>query len=473
MKRILFYCIFMSIGPFVLRSQSAGTYELSGMVTDIPGIPVSGATVVLKGSGAGIDTTALAAWGVTNDKGSFLIKVVPGSYRLNIRCTGYKEWNGPVQINRTFSLPPVQLEDDVQMLTEIVIKDTPIKFRPDRYIVSLVNSSLAKNLTGVEVLNYLPGVSDLKVNGLAAKVYVNDRELKLSQDELKAYLESIPAGEIASIEVIPVSGVSYSGSSLTSIIKLTLKKLPEGGGRFNAQTSINTGRQRYIPKANATLSYRYKGLSFSSYVSGGTGFTHNTSIVTTVNGSSGTKTEQQVTYVSPWRIYLTAEQSLYYKINNKSSVAGVLSTSNSFPSVYWQTTVTESYYTDMSVDNSYANKIGYVNYKAVLNEKTGSFFLLVAEIASTKTGNTDENKLFTSEEKLLEHRSREVRSDRRAFNMYADLTLNFSERHSLETGAKFINTYYTNTDDHYTANEENWIFDLPASACIEYREDIL
>ena len=124
------------------------------------------------------------------------------------------------------------MEEDVQKLSEITIKDTPIRYRPDGYVVSMVNSPMAKDRTSIEVLNYLPGVSDLKVNGLSAIVYVDDRKLTFSGDDLKAYLEAIPAGDITSIEVIPISGVGYSGSSLSAIIKLTLKKLPEGGRSF-------------------------------------------------------------------------------------------------------------------------------------------------------------------------------------------------------------------------------------------------
>jgi len=39
---------------------------------------------------------------------------------------------------------------------------------------------------------------------------------------------------------------------------------------------------------------------------------------------------------------------------------------------------------------------GYVNYKAILNKKTGSAFLLVAEVSSLKVTNTDEVELFVA-----------------------------------------------------------------------------
>ena len=140
----------------------------------------------------------------------------------------------------------------------------------------------------------------------------------------------LPAGNITSIEVIPISGVAFSGSSLSAIIKLTLKKLPEGGGRFYAQSSVDADKQRFTPKINATLSYRYKGLSFSSYVYGSTGYSISNSVVKTVSDNPDIKTEQLITHVSPWRFSLTTEQSLHYRINDRHSIAGVFSTNNMF-----------------------------------------------------------------------------------------------------------------------------------------------
>ena len=332
---------------------------------------------------------------------------------------------------------------------------------------------MAKDRTTIEVLNYLPGVSDLKVNGLSAIVYVDDRKLTFSGDDLKAYLEAIPAGDIASIEVIPISGVAFSGSSLSAIIKLTLKKLPEGGGRFYAQSSVNADKQRFTPKINATLSYRYKGLSFSSYVYGGTGYSISNSVVKTVNDNPDIKAEQLITHVSPWRFSLTTEQSLHYKINDRHSIAGVFSTNNMFPGYNEQKIVDDSYYNNMTLGFSSGNKTGYVNYKAILNKKTGSAFLLVAEVSSLRVANTDEVELFSLNDNVLNHTRREANSDRKALNTYGDLTLNLSEKHSIETGAKFLKTYYINRDNHFTELGAEWDFDLSASENIHYQEDIL
>ncbi|MFA7459307.1 MAG: carboxypeptidase-like regulatory domain-containing protein [Bacteroidales bacterium] len=388
MKKGILVLFFLSFFSSLWSQENVSSYIISGTVTDSLGMPVSGATVVLRFFDT--DSANVVAWGVTNEGGSFELKSKAGHYLLNVRFTGYKEWNEQIRVSGNLTIPTVILEEEVQKLTEITIRDTPIRYRPDGYVVSMVNSPMAKDRTSIEVLNYLPGVSDLKVNGLSAIVYVDDRKLTFSGDDLKAYLEAIPAGNITSIEVIPISGVAFSGSSLSAIIKLTLKKLPEGGGRFYAQSSVNADKQRFTPKINATLSYRYKGLSYSSYVYGSTGYSKNISEVKTVNDNPDIKTEQLITHVSPWRFSLTTEQSLHYRINDRHSIAGVFSTNNMFPGHYEQKIVDDSYYNNMTLGFLADNKTGYVNYKAILNEKTGSAFLLVAEVSSLRRNNTDE-----------------------------------------------------------------------------------
>lgn len=471
MKKGILVLFFLSFFSSLWSQENVSSYIISGTVTDSLGMPVSGATVVLRFFDT--DSANVVAWGVTNEGGSFELKSKAGHYLLNVRFTGYKEWNEQIRVSGNLTIPTVILEEDVQKLTEITIRDTPIRYRPDGYVVSMVNSPMAKDRTSIEVLNYLPGVSDLKVNGLSAIVYVDDRKLTFSGDDLKAYLEAIPAGNITSIEVIPISGVAFSGSSLSAIIKLTLKKLPEGGGRFYAQSSVNADKQRFTPKINATLSYRYKGLSYSSYVYGSTGYSKNISEVKTVNDNPDIKTEQLITHVSPWRFSLTTEQSLHYRINDRHSIAGVFSTNNMFPGHYEQKIVDDSYYNNMTLGFLADNKTGYVNYKAILNEKTGSAFLLVAEVSSLRRNNTDEVELFSLNDIVLNHTRREADSDRKALNTYGDLTLNLSDKHSIETGAKFLKTNYINRDNHFTELGKDWDLDLSASEDIHYQEDIL
>ena len=83
---VLFYLYVFS----PLWSQdNVSSYIISGTVTDSLGMPVSGATVVLRLFET--DSANVVTWGVTNQEGSFVLKSKAGHYLLNVRFTGYKE----------------------------------------------------------------------------------------------------------------------------------------------------------------------------------------------------------------------------------------------------------------------------------------------------------------------------------------------------------------------------------------------
>lgn len=83
---VLFYLYVFS----PLWSQdNVPSFIISGTVTDSLGIPVSGATVVLRFFDT--DSANVVTWGVTNQEGSFVLKSKAGHYLLNVRFTGYKE----------------------------------------------------------------------------------------------------------------------------------------------------------------------------------------------------------------------------------------------------------------------------------------------------------------------------------------------------------------------------------------------
>ena len=54
----------------------------------------------------------------------------------------------------------------------------------------------------------------ISINGAqGAKVFVDDREIRLTGEELLAYLRSLKSEDIKRIEVIPIAGVEYEAST--------------------------------------------------------------------------------------------------------------------------------------------------------------------------------------------------------------------------------------------------------------------
>lgn len=91
---------------------AAEKYEISGVVTDAGGAPLSGASVQIKGLSKGT---------VTNERGAFSIKGVnAGSYKILVSLIGYAPFEKPVTVNQD-QVVNVSLQTAVNQLDETVI----------------------------------------------------------------------------------------------------------------------------------------------------------------------------------------------------------------------------------------------------------------------------------------------------------------------------------------------------------------
>jgi outer membrane receptor protein involved in Fe transport len=218
---------------FSLVLSVAYTYghTLTGRVNDPQGEPVAYATVVLLKA----DST-IAAGGMCNDKGLFTLTCEEsGEYILRISFVGYKNFSQSLAITGGKDLGALTLDEDATRLAEAVVKADMVKRKADGYMFIPSGSAITTGRTSLELLNYAPGVwlskdGKISINGRGgARVMINDRELNLSGEELAAYLESIDAEQIASIEVIPEAGAQYDASATGGILKITLKRSSVAG----------------------------------------------------------------------------------------------------------------------------------------------------------------------------------------------------------------------------------------------------
>ena len=104
----------------------------------------------------------------------------------------------------TFNKEPIQLK-------EVVVKSQNLIVKADK-ITKII--SINENKNGEELLRQTPSIAlngkDITINGSSGtKVFVNDREIRLSGDNLISYIRSLSSKDIESIEVLPVAGASY------------------------------------------------------------------------------------------------------------------------------------------------------------------------------------------------------------------------------------------------------------------------
>ena len=220
----------------------------TGTVVDPGGVPVACAAVVLLDGGAQLAGT------VTGADGSFSLEVPAGTHRLTIRYLGYetfeKDVETPGDLGR-FVLQPATVA-----MQEVVVEAGLVRRAADRFVMDIANSPAAAGKDGTELLKQAPGVwlTDYKiaVNGSSGvKIYINDREMRMSTEQLLNYLHGLKAEEIQRIEIIPQAGADYDADSAAGIIKITLKRQRDNGMAGNL--SFSTRQSRQFEGYNPTL----------------------------------------------------------------------------------------------------------------------------------------------------------------------------------------------------------------------------
>jgi outer membrane receptor protein involved in Fe transport len=247
--------------PFLLIAQT----NIKGMVTDRSGHPLDAVTIALSQQNKQA-TYALA------DSGRFNMNVKQtGSFTLTATLIGYQT------IIKTVTLPKdtllIIMEETAKQLGLVTISATRpiIERKLDRVVFNVENSIVASGGSAWDAMTKAPGVQLNSGNTLTADrknvtVYVDDRPLHLSGDELTTYLQGLPSDAVSKIEVITNPPAKYDAEG-GAIINIVTKKSKSDGlnvtlnsgytqatyGSYNAGTIFNYRKN----KLNIFGSYNY------------------------------------------------------------------------------------------------------------------------------------------------------------------------------------------------------------------------
>ena len=217
---------FLLIAFCLSFAASSQDLELSGIVTDGVGNPFPYANVILKDA----ESTILSGT-ITEEDGRYFFKdLAEGDYQVSVSFVGFITYeSGVITLSRKRTLPNIILEEDTQRLDEVVVtaKRPTITKQADRLTFNVENTSLSQNNT-FDILKYTPSVlvveGEIKIRNQDATVYINDKRVYLTGDELRELLESYDGQNVKAIEVITNPGARYDA---------------EGGLVLNIKTSKN------------------------------------------------------------------------------------------------------------------------------------------------------------------------------------------------------------------------------------------
>ncbi|PNQ74832.1 glucosamine-6-phosphate deaminase [Hanstruepera neustonica] len=252
----------------VLAGASAFSqdFSVSGFVIDTQGNPISFANIVLLSK---TDSTAIKGT-TSNDKGFFLIEHIdPNSYLLRTSFIGYGEHDKNITIeNTSLDVGDIILQESAESLDEISIiaKKPTIKKEADRLVFNVENTALSEGNV-LEVVRSTPGVlvldGSISVKNTTPTVYINDRKVQLSSNELMNLLEGSPANSIKSVEVITNPGAKYDASD-GIVINIVMGRNLIAGYRGTIFTNYTQG---FYPRYNAGITNFYKNNKINVFAS--------------------------------------------------------------------------------------------------------------------------------------------------------------------------------------------------------------
>jgi len=233
----------------------AQEFSVSGTVVDENNQFVAFANVLLLNEDETIITGA-----TTSETGTFKIKNVEAkSYILKVSFIGFKSFNETFTLSENKNFGKIILKEDTQMLEGVIITSTKptLKKEADRLVFNLANSALSEgNL--LEVLRSTPGVLVLgdviTVKNSTPTVFINDRKVNLSANEITQLLENSPANTIQKVEVITNPPAKYDAESGV-VLNIVMSRNLITGYRGNIFKNYTQG---VFPRYNAGINQFYK-----------------------------------------------------------------------------------------------------------------------------------------------------------------------------------------------------------------------
>ncbi len=248
---------FISAVLFVLTLNTfAQNFSILGKVVDVDRNPIALANVIIY---EGEDKEFLLGT-ATDDDGYFnLVNLEEGTYFIEISFIGLEKFEQKIVLTGNLDLKTIQLVEASENLDEVTIvaKKPTITRKPDRLIFNVENTALVEGNT-LSVLKSTPGVivseGSINIKSAPATVFINDRRVQLTSEELIQLLESAPANSIQSVEVITNPPASYDADS-GSVINIIMSKNLITGYRGSVLTNYTQG---VFPRYNVGTSHYFK-----------------------------------------------------------------------------------------------------------------------------------------------------------------------------------------------------------------------
>ena len=218
--------------------------------------------------------SAFVSGAASDDKGAFTLQMVPkGEMTLKISAIGYESFTMPVTVNGDQNLGTLKLKAGTTRLDEVVITEKRPLFavEGEKTMYNVAEDPSIQTGTLSDALQNAPGVSvdvegNITLRGTSSvEVWINDKPSHMSDENLKTYIQQMPANSLDHVEVITNPSARY-GSKADGIINIVTNAKVQKNEFFSFGVNGSTR-----PSITPWLSYVWSNdkLTINAYINGG------------------------------------------------------------------------------------------------------------------------------------------------------------------------------------------------------------
>ena len=267
MKRAFLLIMVVIMGVVSVKAQN----NITGALAD----SISGERLAFVNVGLVRTSDSVFVSGAASDeKGVFKIEHVPSdNYILQVSAIGYQTFRKIIDVTSDLSLGVLKIQQGTTTLDEIVIVEKKPLFANDgeKTLYNVSEDPSIQSGTASDALQNAPGVEvdvegNITLRGVSSvDIWINGKPSHLTEENLKTYIQQLPANAIQTIEVITNPSARYATSG--------------DGGIINIVTNSKVQKNQFVsfglngssrPNLSPWMSYVYANekLSFNLYLNG-------------------------------------------------------------------------------------------------------------------------------------------------------------------------------------------------------------
>ena len=271
---LLFLFLLFCSSAQAQQSGNSGTGKITGRIIDsASGQPVEYAAInlLIQGEEKVVNGTT------TDDKGLFtLTDIADGTYKIIIYFVGYQTgFKENIVVNKSNSkiaFGDIKLASKSTNLKGVTVSADKSVFEDkiDKMVYNADKDLTSSGGVATDLLKKIPQISvdidgNIELQGNASILFlINGKPSTIFGNNITDVLQSIPASQIQTIEVITSPGAKYDAAGTGGIINIILKKSTAEG--FNGSVSLSGGTR--LENGSLNLSAHHKHLSVNAYLSG-------------------------------------------------------------------------------------------------------------------------------------------------------------------------------------------------------------